>query len=193
MYSNFKEKAIGGASPAAFQSLLSPPQLTRNAVRPQCCNECLRVPAGARAEYVKEAVQEDQAGNYQKAFDLYKIALEYFSTHLKYEKNPRSKAAISEKARLPCARARTPTCPSSGIDDVGMYVDDVRAGDSCADVLNAMCAAQFKEYLERAEYIKSVIDGQVTVPQASGTGQKARTQWCRRGQRWGAERLPACF
>ena len=53
----------------------------------------------AHAEYVKEAVQEDQAGNYQKAFDLYKIALEYFSTHLKYEKNPRSKAAISEKAR----------------------------------------------------------------------------------------------
>ncbi len=48
---------------------------------------------------MKEAVQEDQAGNYQKAFDLYKIALEYFSTHLKYEKNPRSKAAISEKAR----------------------------------------------------------------------------------------------
>ena len=35
-------------------------------------------------------------------------------------------------------------------------------------------SAQFKEYLERAEYIKSVIDGQVTVPQASGTGQKAR-------------------
>ncbi len=28
--------------------------------------------------------------------------------------------------------------------------------------------------MERAEYIKSVIDGQVTVPQASGTGQKAR-------------------
>ena len=53
----------------------------------------------AHAEYVKEAVQEDQAGNYQKAFDLYKIALEYFSTHLKYEKNPRSKAAISEKVR----------------------------------------------------------------------------------------------
>ena len=51
------------------------------------------------AEYVKEAVQEDQAGNYQKAFELYKIALDYFSTHLKYEKNPRSKAAIQEKVR----------------------------------------------------------------------------------------------
>ena len=51
----------------------------------------------ARAEYVKEAVQEDNAGNYQKAFDLYKIALEYFSTHLKYEKNPRAKEAITAK------------------------------------------------------------------------------------------------
>ena len=56
---------------------------------------------------MKEAVQEDQAGNYQKAFDLYKIALEYFSTHLKYEKNPRSKAAISEKARWLPASAFT--------------------------------------------------------------------------------------
>ena len=57
---------------------------------------------------MKEAVQEDQAGNYQKAFDLYKIALEYFSTHLKYEKNPRSKAAISEKARLVCGHHAAP-------------------------------------------------------------------------------------
>lgn len=48
-------------------------------------------------EYVKEAVVEDNAGNYQKAFDLYKIALEYFSTHLKYEKNPRLKEAITVK------------------------------------------------------------------------------------------------
>ncbi len=53
----------------------------------------------AAAEYVKEAVQEDQNNNYDKAFELYKIALEYFSTHLKYEKNPRSRAAISEKVR----------------------------------------------------------------------------------------------
>ena len=56
---------------------------------------------GAVAEYVKEAVQEDQAGNYQKAFELYKIALDYFSTHLKYEKNPRSKTAIQEKVIIP--------------------------------------------------------------------------------------------
>ena len=50
-----------------------------------------------RTEYVKEAVQEDQNNNYERAFELYKIALEYFSTHLKYEKNPRSKQAIQEK------------------------------------------------------------------------------------------------
>ena len=53
----------------------------------------------ASVEYVKEAVAEDNAGNYQKAFDLYKIALEYFSTHLKYEKNPRAKEAITAKVR----------------------------------------------------------------------------------------------
>lgn len=49
------------------------------------------------ADYVKEAVEEDNAGNYPKAFELYKIALDYFSTHLKYEKNPRAKEAITAK------------------------------------------------------------------------------------------------
>lgn len=44
-------------------------------------------------------MQEDNAGNLQRAFELYKIALEYFSTHLKYEKNPRSKEAITAKVR----------------------------------------------------------------------------------------------
>jgi hypothetical protein len=53
------------------------------------------------AEYVKEAVVEDNAGNYPKAFDLYKIALDYFSTHLKYEKNPRAKEAITAKVWVP--------------------------------------------------------------------------------------------
>ena len=33
---------------------------------------------------------------------------------------------------------------------------------------------QFREYLDRAEYIKSVLDGQVVVQHINGTGQKAR-------------------
>ncbi|XP_042462131.1 protein SUPPRESSOR OF K(+) TRANSPORT GROWTH DEFECT 1-like isoform X1 [Zingiber officinale] len=48
-------------------------------------------------EYVKQAVQEDNAGNYVKAFPLYMNALEYFRTHLKYEKNPKIKEAITQK------------------------------------------------------------------------------------------------
>jgi len=48
-------------------------------------------------EYVKQAVQEDNAGNYAKAFPLYMNALEYFKTHLKYEKNPKIREAISQK------------------------------------------------------------------------------------------------
>ncbi|KAF3953406.1 hypothetical protein CMV_021152 [Castanea mollissima] len=48
-------------------------------------------------EYVKQAVQEDDAGNYSKAFPLYMNALEYFRTHLKYEKNPKIKDAITQK------------------------------------------------------------------------------------------------
>ncbi|KAH0850277.1 LOW QUALITY PROTEIN: hypothetical protein HID58_095682, partial [Brassica napus] len=48
-------------------------------------------------EYVKQAVEEDNAGNYSKAFPLYMNALEYFKTHLKYEKNPKIREAITHK------------------------------------------------------------------------------------------------
>ncbi|OIT06421.1 PREDICTED: protein SUPPRESSOR OF K(+) TRANSPORT GROWTH DEFECT 1-like [Nicotiana attenuata] len=48
-------------------------------------------------EYVKQAVQEDKVGNYEKAFPLYMNALEYFKAHLKYEKDPKIKEAIMHK------------------------------------------------------------------------------------------------
>jgi vacuolar protein-sorting-associated protein 4 len=48
-------------------------------------------------DFVKEAVAADEAGEYDKAFKSYMTALEYFKTHLKYEKNPRSKEAITLK------------------------------------------------------------------------------------------------
>ncbi|KAK8928425.1 hypothetical protein KSP39_PZI017609 [Platanthera zijinensis] len=47
-------------------------------------------------EYVKQAVQEDNVGNYVKAFPLYMNALDYFKTYLKYEKNPKMKEAITQ-------------------------------------------------------------------------------------------------
>lgn len=49
------------------------------------------------AAYVKQAVEEDDKGNYNKAFPLYMNALEYFKTHLKYEKNPKIKEAVTQK------------------------------------------------------------------------------------------------
>ncbi|GKA20066.1 suppressor of K(+) transport growth defect 1-like protein [Tanacetum coccineum] len=48
-------------------------------------------------EYVKRAVKEDNAGNYTRAFSLYMNTLEYFKTHLKYEKNPKLLEAITQK------------------------------------------------------------------------------------------------
>ncbi|KAK8583456.1 hypothetical protein V6N13_108817 [Hibiscus sabdariffa] len=41
-------------------------------------------------EYARQAVQEDNAWNYNKAF-------EYFKTHLKYEKNPKIRETITQK------------------------------------------------------------------------------------------------
>lgn len=49
------------------------------------------------AEYVKQAVREDDAGNYKKAFTLYMNALEYLRAHLKYEKHPKIKETITQK------------------------------------------------------------------------------------------------
>ncbi|MED6222378.1 Vacuolar protein sorting-associated protein 4B [Stylosanthes scabra] len=48
-------------------------------------------------EYVKQAVQEDNVGNYAKAFPLYMNALEYFKTCLKYEPNLKIREAIQDK------------------------------------------------------------------------------------------------
>ncbi|XP_057414845.1 uncharacterized protein LOC130709495 [Lotus japonicus] len=57
-------------------------------------------------EYVKQAVHEDNAGNYAKAFPLYMNALEYFKTHLKYETNPKIKEAIIQKFTEYLGRAK---------------------------------------------------------------------------------------
>ena len=56
----------------------------------------------------------DNAGNYEEALPLYINALEYFKTHLKYEKNPKAKEILTSK---------------------------------------------FTEYLQRAEEIRQVLDG----------------------------------
>ena len=42
-------------------------------------------------------LHEDNVGNYAKSLPLYMNALEYFKTHLKYEKNPKIKDTITQK------------------------------------------------------------------------------------------------
>lgn len=49
-------------------------------------------------DFAKQAVAEDEAGNYEKALQLYLASLEYFKTYLKYEKNQKAKEAITAKA-----------------------------------------------------------------------------------------------
>lgn len=48
-------------------------------------------------EYVKQAVQANNARNYAKAFSLYMNALEDFKIYLKYETNPKMKEAVNAK------------------------------------------------------------------------------------------------
>jgi len=48
-------------------------------------------------EFIKAAVDADNKGNYEEAFKLYMNALEYLKTHLKYEKNPKSKELLTTK------------------------------------------------------------------------------------------------
>ncbi|MFS8005730.1 putative vesicle-fusing ATPase [Helianthus anomalus] len=56
-------------------------------------------------EYVKQAAQEDSAGNYAKAFPLYMNALEYFKTYAKYENNYKIREAVMQKANEYLRRA----------------------------------------------------------------------------------------
>jgi vacuolar protein-sorting-associated protein 4 len=42
-------------------------------------------------EIVKQAIEADGAGEYEKALPLYRRSLEYFMTGLKYEQNPAGK------------------------------------------------------------------------------------------------------
>ncbi|KAL6967034.1 Vacuolar protein sorting-associated protein 4B [Sarracenia purpurea var. burkii] len=74
-------------------------------------------------EYVKQAVHEDDAGNYAKAFPLYMNALEYFKTHLKYEKNPKIKEAITQKFTEYLRRA----------EEIRAVLDDGGAGPPAAN------------------------------------------------------------
>ncbi|EFN55151.1 hypothetical protein CHLNCDRAFT_134244 [Chlorella variabilis] len=87
-------------------------------------------------ELAKEAVEEDNKQNWAAALELYKRALEYFSTHLKYDKNPKSREMISNK---------------------------------------------FKEYLDRAEYIKGILDGRQPAEEASGQNGAAAAKGPRPG------------
>ena len=79
-------------------------------------------------EIVKEAVAEDNAGNYENALRKYKAALEYFSTHLKYDKNPASKKAITAKVRRRLRGARRAFCRGlNGLPAVASRRDSSRS------------------------------------------------------------------
>lgn len=56
-------------------------------------------------EIVAQATEEDRNKNYEKAFSLYQLSLEYFMTALKYEKNEKSKAIIRQKVQEYLERA----------------------------------------------------------------------------------------
>ncbi|PRW44343.1 vacuolar sorting-associated 4-like [Chlorella sorokiniana] len=56
-------------------------------------------------ELAKEAVEEDNKQNWPQALELYTRAMEYFSTHLKYDKNPKSREMISTKFKEYLTRA----------------------------------------------------------------------------------------
>ena len=64
------------------------------------CTYWLSMKERSVAEFVKEAVAADAAQDYQVALEKYKAALDYFSAHLKYEKNPRARETITTKVCL---------------------------------------------------------------------------------------------
>jgi hypothetical protein len=61
-------------------------------------------------------VQEDQAENYEKAYELYLKALEYFQALLKYEMNPRTKELIRAKVCCCCCLISQICCSCNTAD-----------------------------------------------------------------------------
>lgn len=53
---------------------------------------------GRAIDTVKKAIEHDNAGEYEKAYQTYYSALELFMLALKWEKNPKSKEMIRSKA-----------------------------------------------------------------------------------------------
>ena len=53
---------------------------------------------GRAIETVKKAIESDNAGEYEQAYQTYYSSLELFMLALKWEKNPRSKEMIRAKA-----------------------------------------------------------------------------------------------
>jgi vacuolar protein-sorting-associated protein 4 len=53
---------------------------------------------GRAIDTVKKAIENDNDGEYEKAYQMYYSALELFMLALKWEKNPRSKEMIRAKA-----------------------------------------------------------------------------------------------
>lgn len=52
---------------------------------------------GKAIEIVRQATEQDSAGNFEDAYKLYQNSLEYFMTAMKYEKNEKLKDAIRKK------------------------------------------------------------------------------------------------
>jgi hypothetical protein len=151
-------------------------------------------------EIVKEAVAEDNAGNYENALRKYKAALEYFSTHLKYDKNPASKKAITAKVRRRCVARDVPFCAGlNGLPAVASRRDSSRStwrarrscSGACRLVPSRRGDAAGADAPARAQNARLAQTGapSCTERRQGGLRQSRRRRWRRRRQR-GAPPLP---
>jgi len=64
---------------------------------------------------VKEAIEADNAGDYEKAFLGYQQSLEFFHLGLKYEKNPTLKTSIMQRVEGYMKRAEDLKVSTNGL------------------------------------------------------------------------------
>ncbi|KAJ2784991.1 Vacuolar protein sorting-associated protein 4 [Coemansia javaensis] len=48
-------------------------------------------------EFIKRAIAEDTAGNYEEAYNLYRTGIEYFMTGIKYEKSEKQRSTLRKR------------------------------------------------------------------------------------------------
>ena len=130
------------------------------------------------AEFVKLAVASDESKDFEKALGEYTQALDWFMLAIKYEKNPRSKTAMTDRVcfMTPAPVSLMPISSHTMHHAPAMSYQKITACKPCSNLRRAVDLLQVASYMSRAEDIKALLKkGQQPAHHGTnGLGQQSR-------------------